>query len=111
MFCRTEAEEEGIINKLINRLEELKKEKEHLAVEVEREEEVQGGGARAERRRKGLWCWIRALSYPHLCVLLSRCIILWRIVAKYLNATDFKCLPGKTTRVLRHFHVECLLTA
>lgn len=40
MFSRTEAEEEGLINKLISRLDELKKEKEHLAVEVEREEEV-----------------------------------------------------------------------
>lgn len=40
MFSRTEAEEEGLINRLMKRLSELKKEKENLAIEVEREEEV-----------------------------------------------------------------------
>ena len=40
MFSRTEAEEEGLVNKLISRLSELKKEKVALAIEVEREEEV-----------------------------------------------------------------------
>lgn len=40
MFSRTEAESEGQINKLVKRLAELKKEKEMIAMEAEREEEV-----------------------------------------------------------------------
>jgi hypothetical protein len=40
MFSRSEAEEEGLINRLVKRLEELKKEKETIAMEAEREEEV-----------------------------------------------------------------------
>lgn len=34
MFSRTEAEEEGIINRLMKRLGDLKKEKETLLIEV-----------------------------------------------------------------------------
>lgn len=46
MFSRTEAEEEGLINRLMKRLSELKKEKENLAIEVEREEEVRRLGSK-----------------------------------------------------------------
>ncbi len=48
MYRRSEAEEECLINRLVKRLEELKKEKETIAMETEREEEVRvracGGG-------------------------------------------------------------------
>lgn len=39
-FVQMEAEEEGITNRVIKRLDEVKKEKERLAIEVEREEEM-----------------------------------------------------------------------
>lgn len=44
MFSRSEAEEEGIINKLMKRMAELKKEKEAIAIEAEREEEARAHG-------------------------------------------------------------------
>ena len=40
MFSRTEAEEEGLVNRLMKRMAELRKEKEAIAMEAEREEEV-----------------------------------------------------------------------
>ena len=39
-FCQMEAEEEGITNRVIKKLDEVKKEKERLAIEIEREEEM-----------------------------------------------------------------------
>merc|ERR1712070_1236985 len=39
-FCCMEVEEEGITNRVMKKLQEVKKEKERLAIEVEREEEM-----------------------------------------------------------------------
>lgn len=66
IFSRTEAEEEGMVNKLMKRMAELRKEKEAIAMEAEREEEV--------RHALGVeWAWLWGGLNPRRFRLIKAC--------------------------------------